>query len=439
MKRFLNILFSGLLGVAAQAEWRSHQGDARRSGVATTDVNAPLKPVWRRASPVAPATAWTGPAKWDAYSGNKGLQSLRNFDPAFYVTIADGTVYFGSSVDHAVHALDARTGKERWVHFADGPVRLPPTLDGGRVYFGSDDGAAYCVDAKTGDRVWRFAPKPEAREIVNNGSFISPFPIRTGVVVHEGNAYFAGSLLPWRESLLCSVDAASGKPEGAGRYVKVHQAMTLQGAPLLAGDALLIPQGRSPMRKFKLQDGSSMGQVADAGGVHCLLTEDNRILSGPKTQKYKDNVLQLSEAATGKRLLTLNGVYRAAVADGILYFQQGQHLEALDYAAYIGVQSERAKLKAAKKATKEALAALTEREQAARKWRVSHPVSANLIVTPTRIITGSHDVVHVFNRETGVAEASLPVEGTAYGLAVGEGLLIVSTDHGHITAFGKPE
>ena len=182
-----------------------------------------------------------------------------------------------------------------------------------------------------------------------------------------------------------------------------------------------------------------MGQVADAGGVHCLLTEDNRIISGPKTQKFKDNVLQLSEAASGKRLLTLNGVYRAAVADGILYFQQGQHLEALDYEAYIAVQSERAKLVKAKKATKEVLAGLAEREQAARLWRVAHPVSANLIVTPTKVITGSHDVVQVFDRKSGTGLASLPVEGTAYGLAVGAGVLVVSTDHGHITAFGNSQ
>ena len=36
------------------------------------------------------------------------------------------------------------------------------------------------------------------------------WPIRTGVTVMGDTAYFAASLLPWKESYLCAVDALTG-------------------------------------------------------------------------------------------------------------------------------------------------------------------------------------------------------------------------------------
>ena len=38
---------------------------------------------------------------------------------------------------------------------AAGAVRLPPSLKDNKAYFGSDDGHAYCVDATSGELVWK--------------------------------------------------------------------------------------------------------------------------------------------------------------------------------------------------------------------------------------------------------------------------------------------
>ena len=127
----------------------------------------------------------------------------------------------------------------------DGPVRIAPEISKGKVYFGSDDGYAYCLRSETGKRVWRFNPNPNQRLVLHNGRMISFWPIRTGVLVRDGNAYFAASMLPWRESFLCSVSAATGKPKGKGRYVnKVGNSSTFEGVLLLAGSRLVAPQGR---------------------------------------------------------------------------------------------------------------------------------------------------------------------------------------------------
>ncbi len=153
--------------------WPTYRHDARRSGVTTEELKFPLQQTWVRIAKQPPQTAWTGPAKWDAYSGNSGLQSMRNFDPCFFVTAADGKAFFGSSVDDAVHALDAATGKEQWVHFTGAAVRFPPTIDSGRVYFGSDDGYVYCCDAASGDLIWRRQASTENQRITSNRKIIS--------------------------------------------------------------------------------------------------------------------------------------------------------------------------------------------------------------------------------------------------------------------------
>ena len=54
--------------------------------------------------------------------------------------MVDGRVYFGTSGDGRLCALDVATGKTVWTRHAGGPVRLAPSFSDGRVYFGADDG-----------------------------------------------------------------------------------------------------------------------------------------------------------------------------------------------------------------------------------------------------------------------------------------------------------
>ena len=87
-------------------------------------------------------------------------------DPNFFHRVpksspaTDGKrVYFGS--DSGVFwCLDAADGSVAWnfrVH-ANGHKNIwsSPALHDGRVYFGSYDGNVYCLDAATGEEVWRF-------------------------------------------------------------------------------------------------------------------------------------------------------------------------------------------------------------------------------------------------------------------------------------------
>ncbi|NIA15183.1 MAG: PQQ-binding-like beta-propeller repeat protein, partial [Nitrospiraceae bacterium] len=266
----------------AADDWPTYRHDNRRSGVTADVVEVGgLGVAWVHDPPYEPQPAWPGPAKWDAYARVIGLRAMRNYDPAFHTVIAGGRVYFGSSVDDAVHCLDAKTGEEVWRHTVGGPVRIAPTVSGGKVFFGADDGYAYCVDAEDGALVWKYTPKETSRRIPNNGKLISLWPVRTGVLVDSGHAYFGAALLPWREAFLCAVDAATGKPEGEGRFRQSLKSVTMEGALLASSTKLYVPQGRSAPMVFDRTSGTRLGDLEGGGGVFVMLTEDARVVHGP--------------------------------------------------------------------------------------------------------------------------------------------------------------
>ncbi|MEM7395693.1 MAG: hypothetical protein AAF492_25460, partial [Verrucomicrobiota bacterium] len=126
MNKWICILFLASCVLAHAADWPTFQHDNRRSGVTGETLPDGLNEQWVYRAPTRPRMAWTPPAKWDAFTGNRDLQPMRNFDVAFFVTSQGDDVYFGSSVDDAAHCLDARTGREKWVFFTDSAVRLPP-------------------------------------------------------------------------------------------------------------------------------------------------------------------------------------------------------------------------------------------------------------------------------------------------------------------------
>ena len=336
-------LLVGLTVVHAE-DWPTYRHDNRRSGVSAEQLPAQLKETWVYKSPIPPQTAWSGPAKWDAYSGNKDLQSMRNFDPAFFVTSVGKDVYFGSSVDNAVHCLDAETGKERWVFFTDSAVRFPPAAAHGKLYFGSDDGHAYCIDAKSAKEIWRYRPILDKRHTPSNGKLISLWPCRTGVLIEGNLAYFGASMLPWETSYLCAVDAKTGKPEGTGCFETSQTKVTLQGALLASSDSLYVPQGRAAPLVFEKATGKRRGSIPDAGGTYCLLTEDDQLISGPHNQKAKDQVLRVADGGKRSHLLTFQGTNRMLVNKRYAYLHQGENLTALDRISYVSLQGEKREL-----------------------------------------------------------------------------------------------
>jgi outer membrane protein assembly factor BamB len=82
----------------------------------------------------------------------ESTEKLRSLNPP--VVIGD-TIYFGSD-DGNFYALDAESGYMRWVFKSGARINSIPYADKEQVYFGSKDGKLYALSRATGEEVWTF-------------------------------------------------------------------------------------------------------------------------------------------------------------------------------------------------------------------------------------------------------------------------------------------
>ena len=178
------------------------------------------------------------------------------YDRTFEPIVLDDRLFMGFNDRDNLQAIDARTGRELWSYYAEGPVRLPPVGYQGRVYFCSDDGFLYCVDAKSGQLVWKFNGAPNAQHVIGNRRLISAWPARGGPVVRDGKIYFATSIWPFMGTFIYALDAESGRIEwindstGAQYIKQPHSAPSFagvapQGAMVATEKMLVVAGGRS--------------------------------------------------------------------------------------------------------------------------------------------------------------------------------------------------
>ena len=405
------VVLSLLPSHVVAGDWPTYRNDNFRGGQTDEKIDAPrLVKSWTFQSPHPPQPAWGGPAKWDAYAKIKNLRSLRDYDSVFHAIVVGTNIYFGSSVDDSLHCLDTKTGKRRWRFTTDGPVRIAPAHANGHVYFGSDDGYAYCVNARTGKLIWKFTPAEAHTPVINNGKLISFWPVRTGVLVADGTAYFANSMLPWKHSYLCAVDAVTGKATGKGRYVKKIEKVTLEGSPLASPTQLIIPQGRVAPLTFRRSDGKPLGSLEGGGGSFVLMTPDQRVMHGPGKPKDKGKIIVSNVQTRAKVASYAQG--NAIVVDGdITYILTDRELGATD-------------IKAKK-----------------RLWRTASNHPHAMILAADTIFIGGDNEVAAIETVKGEKVWTAKVNGRAHGLAVANGALYVSTDSGAIHCFrpgGKP-
>ncbi|HUS46598.1 MAG TPA: PQQ-binding-like beta-propeller repeat protein [Phycisphaerae bacterium] len=416
MNNLLRYLWIGAIGLSAAstgtaADWPAYRHDSRRSGAAAEQIDAArLRQQWVWKSSQPPRPAWAGVAAVDAYHGITGLVSMRDYDPVFHVAAAGGCVYFGSSADDSVRCLDAATGKVKWVYTTDAPVRIAPTVAGGpstgsgqgNVYFGSDDGYAYCVTAEDGKLLWKFSPTADERRILHDGRMISLRPCRTGVVVEGGTAYFAASMLPWEDSFLCAVDAKSGQPTGPGRYVSLQEIVSLEGPMVASADRLFQSQGRVAPKVFDRADGKAVGDLPAAGGSFLVLTDDSRLLQGYGTTT---GYIAETDATTGRRAGTIGRGRDMVVSGGAGYVLTGRNL------------------------------GCTDRKTGQARWSKPLANFRAIILAGDTVFAGGDDRVTAFKASDGAELWTHQVRGRAYGLAAADGKLIVSTDEGYVYCF----
>ncbi len=461
----LSIVF-GLFLIAAPAiaaDWPTYRHDNARTGGTSESLTAPLSLQWIYTPAHSPRPAWSGPAK----RPREGFELLHRviFDDAFQVAAVGNTVYFGSSSDDKVYALDTVTGRERWSFFTGGPVRLAPVVWKDRVFVGSDDGFVYCLKAESGNVVWKVRGGPNDEKLLGSGRMISRWPIRTGVLVDSGIAYFGAGIFPHENVYLCAVQADDGtviwKNNNISEQDAYRKDLSPQGYLLATSTRLFAPSGRALPVGFDRATGSEVfsrsygwrGEQAGGaiGGTYALLA-DEQIYTG--TQQH---LLALNQNTGSVGFGWFPG-RRLAVVGNMAYMATGSQLMAMDRTNYAQASRRRNSLEYKIKSLRSSLRSArgedrkkreqqlkTAEEELSRhrsenigptlRWRVPSQCDAELILTSNLVVAGGQGQVNAFSRDNGQALWETEVDGKARGLAVANDQLYVSTDTGKIYCF----
>ena len=323
------------------------------------------------------------------------------------------------------------------------------------MYAGSDDGSVYCLDAKTGGLIWRFAASGDSRVLPGNGRLVSIAPIRTGVLVDGGVAYFASGLFPREGVHLHALDAKTG----AEIWQTDAHGISPQGYLLASKTRLYVPTGRTSPAVFNREDGSYIGTYSTSGGTYALLAGDT-VISGSSR-------LDMLNAEGRDRIIDFDG-RRIVVTKDMYYLLTETRLIAYDREHLIDARKRQQELAGRIKTIADSLNAVTTRREAAKfadrawfqssidslaadltdlrgtldsirasehAWKAPVGTTYAMILAGDTLLLGGDDTVTAMSASTGETLWTGAVDGRGYGLAAANGKLYVSTDTGRITCF----
>lgn len=252
MMRSLLLLAAFLLPThATAADWPMWRADAGRTAQTPDALAGKLSVRWTRQLP----------ALQPAYRHHR-----LGFDGGYEPIIADGRLFLASSLNDSVTAYQATTGKLLWRFYTNGSVRFAPVVQQGKIYFGSDDGHVYCLNAIDGKELWRFRAVPSSRTVLGNRRVISIWPIRGGPVLADGTLYFAAGVWPFEGVFVYALDPETGNIKWLNDHtghvygVQPHNArsiggLTPQGYLVVNGDELVVPCSAARPARFNRHTG----------------------------------------------------------------------------------------------------------------------------------------------------------------------------------------
>jgi len=463
-----------LLAAACADDWPTFRHDNRRSAISTEELSPPLSEEWVFTSTFPPEHAWGDPQP-KPVEDKLELPRLR-FDDAFHVVAVGDLVYFGSSSDTKVYALEARTASIRWEFCTDGPVRVAPTLWQGKLYVGSDDGKVYCLDGENGRLIWEYCAAPAPDMVLGNGKMISLWPVRTCALVEGGVVYFAAGVFPAEGLYLYAVDAEDGKllwkndTYGRGGMGTISP----QGYMLLSESRLFVPAGRGMPAAFSREDGQLLfhknirwSTFGGAGGTHAVLADDLLFCGVEQIVAAYERHGGPAFAEEGRQLV---------VGTDTVYLLTGREMVCLDRKPWREMSAQKLEMvelnkkrqwlnrdirlnqdmlkrlqagnkptdgpEAQQKVLERKLGRIEAQRQAlaqqlnrARQWSTPCGHVDSIALSRHMVFAGGTNAVDGFDVVTGEKVWSAAVEGKARGLAVANGRLLVSTDTGRIHCF----
>jgi outer membrane protein assembly factor BamB len=403
--------------------WPQFRADAARSGYTSQHLPASLSLCWVYKPLHRPQPAW------------RAEDTRMPFDHAYHTIIAEGMVFFGSSANNKVYALDAGTGKERWTFFADSPIRFAPAYWKGRLYIVGDDGYLYCLRAKTGKLIWRKRGGPQEDMVLGNSRMISRWPARGAPTIIDDIVYFSAGIWPSEGIYIYAIEPETGKVlwvnDSSGSIfmdqphptAQANSGVSVQGYLSAADDTLLVPTGRAIPAAFDRENGVFR---------YFHLQRYGQIRPGPFITLINGLTFSRNElfnSQTGN--LLLRGTPGSAVADfpEHIVFAQGNIIKGIARSKPFE-----------EKQTKDSAGKLKKQNVlSSPSWSIAspEPVGASLIGAGKTIVVGTknHKIITADIETKSIIIMTADVDGEPLGLAAADGCLIVSTDKGTIYCF----
>ncbi len=414
-------------------DWPMWRYDANRSASSPQELPNKLYLQWVREYPKL-EQAWEDPLN----------QDLMQFDRVYEPVVMGRTLFIGSNVSDRLVALDTETGKEKWAFYAEGPVRFPAVASNGKVYFTSDDGYLYCVNAERGKLIWKFQGGPSDRKVLGNSRLISTWPARGGPVLKDGIVYFAAGIWPFMGIFIYALDAETGEVvwinDGSGSMYMLqphnspaYAGVAPQGNFVVAGDKLLIPCGRSVPACFDRHTGEflyyHLARYNKTGGAFVCALGDRFI------NYHRDIVTNMYDLSTGDILIPRFG--NVPVLTEETFFCMGDSITAFDVGSIRTVEYDR---KVKDRETGEIKTVKAEKWIIDREWTLNVDGRGDLIKAGRRLYAGGKNVVSAIDIPSGGGEPfvswKVEVEGTASRIIAADDRLFVVTLEGRIYAFG---
>ena len=410
------------------ADWPTYRGDAQRSGYTSETLPDDLAFHWTFMADGAPQPAWSD------------RDTRMPFDLVMHPVVADGRVFFGSSVDCKVYALDAKTGKELWTFFCDGPIRFAPAVKDDRLFVVSDDGYLYCLAVADGALQWKLRGGPTESKVLGNGRWISRWPARGGPVVAAGIVYFAAGIWPSEGIFIYAIDSQTGKViwcnDRSGNMwtaqphpgANAASGVSAQGYLVISGDKLLVPTGRAVPAVFDRKTGELLYFHLQAnthlGGAD-IVAGDKWFLNGGTVY----------DLATGVRLASAPKIstgLAVACPQGVLQWEP-DNMRTLGWKEEAGTE---------RKGTPQVAMGLTETKSFTGCLAGSAVIVAGDKVVSSGLVCGGDAYeFQVTDLKSGDFCKAAPLGSTTepLGLAVADGRLFVASADGNLHCFGARE
>ncbi len=444
--------------------WRTYRHDGFRSGVTAETLPKNLTQKWVYMPAHAPASAWHKPGE--------ELPRM-HVDNTYHLVSANGLTYFASSIDDKIYALNTVTGAIKWSFFAGGPIRFVPSIWKDKILFGSDDGYVYCLDAGSGDLIWKYRAGPSGKKVLGNGRMISLWPVRTSVLVEKDVVYFGAGIFPYEGIYICALDVASGEVVWKNDTIgdKAHElqfgGISPHGYLLASEETIYVPSGRAMPAAFDRRSGKflyNLSPGSKVGGAWGLINE-NMLIAGVDRSGTPAKVAY--DLASGRRkgdaFVSFDGIDMVA-RKNISYVLTETGIHAIDREKYPIIEKDVDSLLTEIKKTNGSLRKLAQTgleqkddsnkdfdkfinkiellkqekdaiQGSATKWQFKEDNLNTIILTKNKVIAGGKGIILVLDANNGSELNRFRTSGDILGFAVSDGHLLANDEKGNIYCF----